>query len=321
MKIKTGETKEGYKKKIKFLQGKIKKMKIEQEAVLKELQENVRNSNSIEEKLKLEKGKVEEELKLEREKVDNLKNMVECPICLEVPRKGPIFMCSNGHFLCEKCRRQNCPTCREVMGNNKSILAVAVIENILHDCKFAECEQKYPLDKIEQHEKNCKHRIVSCPYYSDCTEKVPLPKLLNHLEMTCSSNKIPIVVDSSFERNLTLDLSSISKPFLHWKVRTFSYQGFNFAGCAEKSDDHFHFSVVMFETPEVCSRFHIEIEVYEKNASPTKRLSARVCCNPCSIDQAESELKKLGLTVHHLAMEKMVLKEDSFDFTISVTFL
>jgi len=311
IKNKSTESKVRYKKKLKFLQGKIMKMKIEQDAVLKELRENTKKSHTI-----------EEELKLERRKVDNLKKMVECPICLEVPRKGPMFMCSNGHFLCEKCRQEDCPTCREVMGDNKSILAVAVIENILHDCKFAECEQKYPLDKIEDHEKNCKHRIVSCPDYSGCIEKMPLPKLLNHLE-TCSSNsQAPTVIQSSVERGFRIsDLSSISNPYLHWKVGTYSYQGHNFAICAEKSDDHFHFNVVMFELPEVCSGFDIEMEVYAKNASPTKRHSVKIFCNPCSIDQTKSELKKLGLTVHHLSMEKMVLKEDSFEFTISVTFL
>jgi len=324
IKNKATETKIGYKKKMKFLQGKIKKMKIEQDAVLKELRENIENSNTIEEELKIEKRKVEEELKLERGKVDNMKKMVECPICLEVPRKGPIFMCPNGHFLCEKCRRQNCPTCRAVMGDNKSILAVAVIENILHDCKFAGCEQNYPLDKIEDHEKKCNHRNVSCPYYSYCTAKVPLPKLLNHLDaMSCSFFKTPTAVfGSSVKRSFqTADISELSKSYLHWKVTTYSYQGFNFALCAEMSDDHFHFNVVMFETPEVCSGFDIEIEVYAKNSSPTKRHSVKVCSNPCSIDQAKSELKELGLTVHKSAMEKMVLKKDSFAFTISVTFL
>jgi len=325
IKNKVAETKIGYKKKSKFLQGKIKKMKIEQDAVLKELRKNIKNSNTIEEELKLEKGQVVEELKFEKEKINNLKKMVECPICLEVPRKGPIFMCSNGHFLCEKCRQEDCPTCREVMGDNKSILAVAVIENILHDCKFAGCELEYPLDKIEDHEKSCKHRNVSCPYYSACTEKVPLPKLLNHLEKTCSFNKTPTVIESSVERSLFLTAPNISIPFLHWKARTYSYQGFDFAICAEKSDDHYHFNVVMFESSEVCSRFDIEIGVYaaKGSASSTKRHAAKVFCNPCSIDQTKSELKALGLTVHHLAMEKMALtvKENGVELAISVTFL
>jgi len=304
----------GYKKKLKYLRGRIKKMKIEQDVVLDELRENIKNTNTVEEELKLEKGKV-----------DNLKKMVECPICLEVPRKGPIFMCTNGHFLCEKCRQENCPTCREVMGDNKSILAVAVIENVLHDCKFAGCEQKYPLDKIEDHEKNCKknckNRIVSCPYYSCCTEKVPLSELLNHLERTCSKSP-PTVIESTLQRNLCLtEISTITTSFIKWRVKTYSYQGFNFATCAEMSGDHFHFNVVMFESPEVCSRFDIEIEVYEQNASPTKRHSAKVCCNPCSIDQTKSELRELGLTVHRSAMEKMVLEENRFEFTMSVTFL
>jgi len=317
IKNKAAETKIGYKKKAKLFQGKIRKMKIDQDAVLNELRKTIKNSNII-----------EEELKFEKEKINKLKKIVECPICLEVPRKGPIYTCSNGHFLCEKCRLEDCPTCRAVMGDNKSILAVAVIENILHDCKFAGCEQKYPLDKIEVHEKTCKHRIVLCPNYNSCSEKVPLPKLLNHLlETNCSYNETPIVVESSIERTISLgDISFIAEPG-SWNVETYSYQDFNFAICAEISDDHFYSYVVMFESPEVCSRFDIEIEVYAAKGSAsstkTKRHSAKVCCNPCSIDQSMSELKELGLTVHHKAMEKMALKEGSTDtdITISVTFL
>jgi len=283
-------------------------METEQDTLLKELRETIKDKNTIEEELKLEKGKV-----------NNLKKLVECPICLEVPRKGPIFTCSNGHFQCDKCRRGVCPTCRQVMGDNKSLLAIAVIEMVLHDCKFAECEQKYPLLKIEEHEKKCKHRIVSCPFYSGCTEKISLPKLLNHLKTTCSFNTTPEVIESSVERSLILNnMSDISKPNINWKVRTYSYQGFSFAICAEKSDDHFHFNVVMFETPEVCSGFYIEMEVYAKNASQFKRQCFKFFGNPCSIDQTKSELKELGLTVHNKAMEKMALKEDSFEFIISV---
>merc|ERR1719234_2226911 len=83
------------------------------------------------------------------------------------------------------------------------------IKTILHDCKFVKCVEKYPLQKIEDHEKDCEHnpmnKIVSCPYYSYCAEKMPLPKLLNHLGSTCSSSKTPIVIGSSVEHSLRVD--------------------------------------------------------------------------------------------------------------------
>ena len=63
------------------------------------------------------------------------------------------------------------------MGTNKSILAVKVIEIVLHDCKFDECQEQFPLKDIEDHEKVCRHRIVACPYFDICGAKVPLSKL------------------------------------------------------------------------------------------------------------------------------------------------
>ena len=84
---------------------------------------------------------LEEELKAEKKKID---------VCHEVPRTGPIFACPNGHLVCEKCKRESCPTCRAVMGDYRSLLTVAVIERILHDCKNNECDDKFPHQLFHQ---------------------------------------------------------------------------------------------------------------------------------------------------------------------------
>ena len=39
------------------------------------------------------------------EDVGTLRKRVECPVCLEIPRSGPVFVCKNGHFVCQKCKR------------------------------------------------------------------------------------------------------------------------------------------------------------------------------------------------------------------------
>ena len=77
--------------------------------------------------------------------IEDLKEHVKCPVCLKVPRGGPMYACPNGHHVCQKCKQRACPVCRAVMGNHKSILAVEIIENILHKCKFVKCEDKFPL--------------------------------------------------------------------------------------------------------------------------------------------------------------------------------
>ena len=105
--------------------------------------------------LKLQAGeheKKEIELREEHKRfVDLLKDKLECPVCMDIPRKGPISICSNGHYVCRTCKRDLCPTCRVVMGENKSLLAVAVIENIDHKCKFNDCGEFFSVDKVEDH--------------------------------------------------------------------------------------------------------------------------------------------------------------------------
>jgi len=267
-------------------------------------------------------------MKFGLEKIDYLKKSVECPICFEVPRKGPVFTYPNGHLVCQSCKTDSCPTCREAMGNNKSLLAVAVIENILHDCKFNECKETFSLNEIEEHEKLCKHRFVSCPYYLKCGQSVPLLNLFSHLDTGCCFNKTPKAVNGYGSSTASLYSMSptnsqtleekLQAPLLLWSVRTYCFEGHSFALTVSKSGSYWQFVIVMFESTEVCSEYNIEMQVYESNSSPDKRLSAKACCHPCSIDQAEKE--GLGLIVHNKFMKEMMLKEDGFRFTVTFSF-
>ena len=46
-----------------------------------------------------------EDLKGYGKAMEELKGMVECSVCQNVPRHGgPVPVCSNGHFLCVPCR-------------------------------------------------------------------------------------------------------------------------------------------------------------------------------------------------------------------------
>lgn len=48
-----------------------------------------------------------DELKKLRGVMEELQSIVECPVCLVVPRVGgPVSVCSNGHFVCTGCKEQ-----------------------------------------------------------------------------------------------------------------------------------------------------------------------------------------------------------------------
>ena len=60
---------------------------------------------------------------------EDLKAELECPICLIIPRRGPIYQCVNGHIICKECQEKvdTCPVCRDDMFEIRNL----VVEKIL----------------------------------------------------------------------------------------------------------------------------------------------------------------------------------------------
>merc|ERR1719186_346958 len=108
--------------------------------------------------------------------VNKLKDKVECPVCLEIPWTGPVPVCPNGHLVRQDCKRDTCPTCRVQMGNGHSLLVVTILENIDHKCKFDECDDYFPVDKVKDLIKVCSHRTVTGPYGHCKVKQVSLSK-------------------------------------------------------------------------------------------------------------------------------------------------
>ena len=154
-----------------------------------------------------------------------------------------------------------------------------------------------------------------------------LSKLLTHLRRSdCVNMRSPIEIYGSsgvayYELSTLTTLEGILKtPEMSWKVKTYHFDGHFFALNVRKSGDSWRFVIVMFESPEVSKDFNIEMEVYETRSPPETRLSAKIRCHPCSIDQTAAEMEGCGLIVHHKFMEEMILKEERFNFTVSFSF-
>ena len=109
------------------------------------------SAEQIKHEHKIEVEALKKQMAEQKHLIEQLKVKIECPVCMEIPRSGPVPVCPNGHFVCKKCKTGSCPTCRVVMGNGKSLLAITVIENIDHKCKFVECEELFAMDKLAVH--------------------------------------------------------------------------------------------------------------------------------------------------------------------------
>ena len=79
----------------------------EQKAVVKELKAVVKEHEKMLASTNKKLFEVEDEkVKVEDDKNKfeaKLRKLIECPVCLALPRKGPVPCCANGHLVCSPC--------------------------------------------------------------------------------------------------------------------------------------------------------------------------------------------------------------------------
>ena len=147
--------------------------------------------------------------------LQELKDYFECPVCLNVPRKPPIWQCDKGHMICSICRPKvvTCPTCRGRYSLEQRLyFAERLLERVPVSCKYSEdgCEVELVPSQMRRHEAECDHRhvvcahvdwgcrvtcakgdlarhVATCPYkpevclMADCRDKVPKKFLMRHM--------------------------------------------------------------------------------------------------------------------------------------------
>ena len=58
-----------------------------------------------------------------------IRDLLECPVCMETIKSVPVYQCTNGHVICKDCieKLNNCPICR----NDSSLVRSLKLENIV----------------------------------------------------------------------------------------------------------------------------------------------------------------------------------------------
>ena len=58
-----------------------------------------------------------------------LRELLECPVCMETIKSVPVYQCANGHVICKDCieKLNNCPICR----NDSELRRSLKLENIV----------------------------------------------------------------------------------------------------------------------------------------------------------------------------------------------
>ena len=71
--------------------------------------------------------------------LESLKTHLECPVCLNVPKVGPIYQCRNGHLLCKEChpRMKCCPLCQIPLEKLRNLLSEQLVSMIYPEYQFS----------------------------------------------------------------------------------------------------------------------------------------------------------------------------------------
>ena len=64
--------------------------------------------------------------------VGQIRDILECPVCLEPPASIPIYTCDYGHILCNSChdRFTNCPTCQTKLVGKRCLVSEKIVSEI-----------------------------------------------------------------------------------------------------------------------------------------------------------------------------------------------
>ena len=118
----------------------------------------------------------------------------ECPVCMELPRGGPIKGCRNGHIICQTCHQkmEKCPICAEKDITCRNLIAENTLDTLLTnmtiECKHQPCQITQTFRTIKLHEDLCRNRIIPClGAEKGCTWTGPITRAIKHInEKQCA---------------------------------------------------------------------------------------------------------------------------------------
>jgi len=228
-------------------------------------------------------------------KSEELKDVLECPVCLRVPRAAPVFQCARGHVVCGECRPNvtTCPQCRDVMGNIRSLVSEKMLEKIPTSCKFSDhgCQVELMRCHLTKHESSCGYREVNCVDLA-CQQKVAMSKLLTHLENDHETEDFVRVEGPEYrshfivnEDDFTKDIMWISDQ-LHYDDRYF------YRECCRSNDGLWYIWVYLLGVNSEVNKTRYTCTISIHSCDGEEELSYR--SSPLTLDQTKEDIAKSG---------------------------
>ena len=278
-------------------------------------------STSVKRVEEMDRAELEGQVLKYRKLTSELSARLECPVCLTVPRKGPVPCCPRGHLLCSACHKKQqqqgtraCPTCRDPMGEAKNLLASVLIENLDHQCDLTGCKELVAFEDLEKHRANCDYRLVICPSASPaCNAMVPFCDIDSHANR-CSG----FMQTKQNQTHLRFKVPvAMADKGLVWKTQVIKSDNEVFFFCMKSNGACFQMKVLMKGDEKKCEGYTTNISVLNSKLKPVLFSSF----NPLPLRSTEDEDDEAHLVVGQKSLAKIweILAADMYWFNVRVT--
>ena len=206
--------------------------------------------------------------KMAQDLIDDLRELVECIVCLCTPESAPIYQCVNGHVMCKGCYRNvkykseedtkdtNCPLCRVSIGGSeiRSLIAEKTLEKLPLKCRYEKygCPIELQKTELENHLISCIYRPIKC-ILQNCPKKTTMEHFSQHF---ATHGIVPLILPyrTSAQGSLNvLQESHTLKEILLWHL-VCGYEHF-YPKIVRRRDGQWHFWVYYYGEYEEAQKF------------------------------------------------------------------
>jgi len=227
-------------------------------------------------------------------KKDDLKDLLECPVCLRVPRSSPIFQCARGHVVCSECRPNvsTCPQCRDPLGNIRSLISEKMLEKLPSVCKYTDqgCQEEHTQKTILEHEKSCQYRLVNCVDLA-CQQRISVSKLLTHLDTDHETEDFVRVEGGEYSSHFIVNEEDFTRSIMWISDQLHFNDGYFYRECCRSKEGLWYIWVYVLES-DTCKAVDYTCSISIKSADGMDELSCR--CQPLSLDLTKEKIAESG---------------------------
>lgn len=224
---------------------------------------------------------------------EDLKDVLECPVCLRIPRSAPVYQCERGHVVCNECHPKlaTCPVCRLPLGKTRSLISEKVLAKMPSACKYFEqnCAIELMKADLEVHEKECLFRLVHCVDLA-CHQRVPFVKLLDHMANDHEREDFVNADGSHYRSHFIVHEEDFAREIM-WISDHLHLDGRHFfRECCRNSNGLWYIWVYLLGTPKEAEQYVYQIKITSEDKEEELAYRGRVV----SLDIPKEKLTTRG---------------------------